>query len=322
MGQPLISIIVPVFNTAPFLEQCLSSIVQQTYVHWEALLIDDASTDGLSLSICNEWGRRDERFRVIPLPKNGGLSYVRNEGLALAQGHLVTFLDSDDFLAANHLASLFEVFEQSGCDIATTGFLQCTAEGKVKKRLYPSVRKGYKWKRKEALKALLMDRKLTSHSCNKLFQKRLFDGLAFPVGQVYEDFSIMLPLVERSNGVVHTGENTYYYRRHGASITKVTTPKHLQDFFTANEGRYYYLLQDNEFISSKERALLLLWYRKTLLRVHHETQGLPPSPERDKVLVNISSSLKKMGIKEIKCCYGLRMLGYSLRKRYYECLLK
>lgn len=322
VGQPLITIIVPVFNTAPFLEPCLKSIIEQTYTHWEALLIDDASTDGLSLSICNEWGRRDERFRVLSLPENKGISYVRNQGLSLAQGQFITFLDSDDFLSSNHLSSLLEGVEQSNCEVAVTGFLHCTVEGRVKKRLYAKVRKGYTWSKSEALKALLMDRKLTSHLCNKLFDKKLFEGITFPVGQVYEDFSIMLSLIERANGVVHTGGYTYYYRRHNASITKVTTPKHLMDFFIANEERYHYLLRENDAISSRERALLRLWYEKTLVRVHYEAQHLPASEERDASLLHMSLSLKQIGIKEIKHCYRLCMLGYSLRKRYYESLLK
>lgn len=320
--QPLISIIVPVFNTACYLDECLESISRQTYTNWEALLIDDASTDGLSLTLCNEWARRDERFRIVALPQNKGIGFVRNKGVAMAQGALITFVDSDDFLSPNHIESLWKELNFSGKDIAVTGILQCTKEGHIRKRSFLFPKKGFQVSRKDALKALLMDRNLTSHLCNKLFKRDLFEGLFFPESRVYEDFALMLPLVERANGVVHTGIASYHYRRHNTSITRVASPKHLQDFFRANEERYIYLQKSNHFISEKERMLLRLWYRKTLLRLQYEARKLPASHERELVLEYMSKTLKALDIREITNCFRLRMLAYSLRKRYYEVLLR
>ena len=93
--EGLVSIIVPVYNLAPYIGRCLNSILEQTYQNWEALVIVDPSTDG-SEEVVMEMAL-DHRFRVVPNKKKGGVSLARNQGLALSQGEYVVFLDGDDF---------------------------------------------------------------------------------------------------------------------------------------------------------------------------------------------------------------------------------
>ena len=92
----LISIIIPIYNTENYLRQCLDSIVAQTVSSWEAVLVDDGSTDG-SAAICDEYARRDDRFRVYHR-QNGGVGRARNYGLDMALGEVVSFVDADDWL--------------------------------------------------------------------------------------------------------------------------------------------------------------------------------------------------------------------------------
>nr|MCR4921788.1 glycosyltransferase [Bacteroidaceae bacterium] len=106
----LISIIVPVYNVAPYLGRCLQSIVAQGLDDWEALLVNDASRDN-SLAICNEWARREPRFRVVSHDKNKGLSEARNTGLRLATGKYIAFVDSDDSLTPNTLSEAMRAIE-------------------------------------------------------------------------------------------------------------------------------------------------------------------------------------------------------------------
>ena len=93
--EQLISVIVPVYNVEQYLEQCLDSIITQTYKKIEILLIDDGSTDQSGI-ICDEYALKDDRIRVFHL-HNGGLSYARNICLKNMKGQFVTFVDSDDF---------------------------------------------------------------------------------------------------------------------------------------------------------------------------------------------------------------------------------
>lgn len=92
----LISVIIPVYNVAEYLDYCLDTVCGQTYKNLEIILIDDGSTDE-SGRICDEWSRKDERIRVIH-KKNGGVSSARNEGLKAAKGEYIGFVDSDDWL--------------------------------------------------------------------------------------------------------------------------------------------------------------------------------------------------------------------------------
>jgi glycosyltransferase involved in cell wall biosynthesis len=100
------SIIIPVYNVEPYLRQCLDSVLGQTFCDWEAVCVNDGSTDG-SASILEEYANRDSRIKVIT-QGNGGLSAARNKGLSVARGDYVLFLDSDDCLERNALEVLSE----------------------------------------------------------------------------------------------------------------------------------------------------------------------------------------------------------------------
>lgn len=95
------SIIIPVYNVAPYLRECLDSVLAQTYADWEAVCVDDGSTDG-SGAILDEYAARDKRLRVVH-QENAGVSSARNAGLNIARGEWVWFLDGDDLIASNSL---------------------------------------------------------------------------------------------------------------------------------------------------------------------------------------------------------------------------
>ena len=94
---PLISVIVPVYNTAKYLDKCITSIINQTYANLEIILVDDGSTDD-SPAMCDMWTEKDSRIKVIH-KQNGGASSARNAGLDIMSGELVGFIDSDDYIA-------------------------------------------------------------------------------------------------------------------------------------------------------------------------------------------------------------------------------
>ena len=112
--MPKISVIIPVFNTHLYLEQCLKSVSEQTFTDWEALVVNDGSTDDSAL-IINKWIERDSRFHILSQP-NSGLSAARNTGLKHANGKYIFFLDSDDFLSPNALNDLYQVAKKERLD--------------------------------------------------------------------------------------------------------------------------------------------------------------------------------------------------------------
>lgn len=115
----MISIIVPVYQVEKYLRQCLDSILQQSYRDWECILIDDGSTDG-SASICDEYAKKDSRFKVLH-QRNGGVSVARNKGLQLAHGNWITFCDADDRLHGDALEYYIEQAVE-GVDMVMAGY--------------------------------------------------------------------------------------------------------------------------------------------------------------------------------------------------------
>ena len=118
MSDTLISIIVPVYNSEQTLQQCIESILCQTYKNIELLLIDDGSKDR-SGEICDEYARKDSRVKVFH-KENGGVSSARNVGLDNAKGEWITFCDSDDHVSKEWLSNM--VRYDTGCDLVVQGF--------------------------------------------------------------------------------------------------------------------------------------------------------------------------------------------------------
>src|SRR3954469_23354704 len=126
--MPRISVVVPIYNVEEFLEPCLESLAAQTVADFEAVLVDDGSTD-TSAAIAEAFTRRDGRFRLVSQP-NGGLSKARNTGLDHTNGaEFLHFLDSDDLLPPNAYELLLGALEQTGSDFATGNVLRLSSWG-------------------------------------------------------------------------------------------------------------------------------------------------------------------------------------------------
>ena len=115
MMMPYFSIIIPVFNVAPYLRECLDSVLSQTFTDWEAICVDDGSTDG-SGAILDEYAAKDKRFRVVH-KENEGVSVARNVGLDLANGEYILFLDSDDTFESYAFYIMHRILDKSNTDL-------------------------------------------------------------------------------------------------------------------------------------------------------------------------------------------------------------
>lgn len=118
----MISVIVPVYNVKDYLDQCIQSIVSQTYSQFECILVDDGSNDG-SGEICDSWQQKDSRIIVVH-QENQGVSAARNKGLQNAKGDYVTFIDSDDWVDDDYLQSLIAPLLQDSPDLVVIGLIQ------------------------------------------------------------------------------------------------------------------------------------------------------------------------------------------------------
>lgn len=109
--MPLVSVIIPIYNTEKFLPLCISSVLNQTLTDIEVLLVNDGSTDG-SGKICDEYACKDQRIQVIHT-LNQGVSHARNQGLETAKGEYIAFMDSDDWIETDMIATLYQLSGQT-----------------------------------------------------------------------------------------------------------------------------------------------------------------------------------------------------------------
>jgi len=120
--KSIISIIVPIYNVDKYLNKCIESILNQTYTNLEIILIDDGSTDD-SGKICDEYAEKDDRIIVIH-KENGGVSSARNEGLKIATGKYLCFVDSDDEVKKEYIETLVNLISKNNIDIAMINYIR------------------------------------------------------------------------------------------------------------------------------------------------------------------------------------------------------
>lgn len=207
-GNPLVSIIVPVYNTAQYLEDCFGSICEQTYRNLEIIAVDDGSTDG-SAELLDRLAKTDDRIRVIH-QKNCGVSAARNAGIAVAQGEYISFADSDDMLESDMYDILFSAIKKYSCDIAHCSYYRLS-DGE--KRPIGGSGKVYVQTGIEAQEALLRGMLFTGGLCTKLIRRTLFDGLRLHEDlKINEDVLTVFQLFRRAQMTVFVDACKYDYR--------------------------------------------------------------------------------------------------------------
>jgi len=212
----LITIIVPVYNVEQYLDRCIESIVNQTYSNLEIILVNDGSTDGSS-EICSKYQKSDDRIIVIN-KNNSGLSSARNAGLNIAKGKYVGFVDGDDYISEVMYENLYGLIKQTKSNIAIGGRYRaydnsCEIE---QFRNYPSP----VMTNVEALAALMSYRGFDMSVCDKIFERKLFDDIEFPLGKTCEDSFVTYKIFSRVNKVAYDKTPYYYYYQRQNSISR------------------------------------------------------------------------------------------------------
>ena len=213
MDNPMISMIIPVYNVEKYIKKCVISAINQTYRRLEIILVDDGSTDR-SGEICDEFARMDDRIRVIH-KKNGGLSDARNAGLDIIKGEYVTFLDSDDFVTADYVEYLYRLITHYGACISACQPHKTGLNTKPIKALEEKVEK---LDAISAMENFLYQRKFTASAYCKLYKREVFQKIRYPVGYYYEDFAIICTILDSISSFVVSNQRKYYYVQRDDSI--------------------------------------------------------------------------------------------------------
>ena len=220
----LISVIVPVYNVAQYLEKSIASIQKQTYQNLEIILVDDGSTDDSGV-IADRFSLVDNRIKVYHR-NNEGQSQARNYGQSRAKGKYLIFIDSDDYIHPEMIQSLYEQLIQEDADVSSCGVMNVYANDE---RPQSANQNDYfVCDSKVFLKEYLIGEKIPGSICNKLIKTDIARQLSFPRGLIYEDAYYHFDLIKLAKKyVVNTKPYYYYFHRGASSTTKSFSEKDL-----------------------------------------------------------------------------------------------
>lgn len=218
--NPLISVIVPVYNVESYVSHCLHSITNQSYSNIEIVVVDDGSTDS-SFSKCDYFAQKDRRVRVFRKP-NGGLSDARNYGLDRAGGEYAVFIDGDDVVAPTFIETLYAQLTKSGAEISSVAMLPISNQVDYLDRQAnsASVFEAIVLDDEEILADTLLSNHSTVSACAKLASISFWKKRRFPVGKVYEDLATIPFLLASAHKMAASLQPLYGFVFRRGSITR------------------------------------------------------------------------------------------------------
>lgn len=219
MEQKKISIISIIYQVEPYLEQCLDSLLAQTYKNLEFILVvgirENASENDGCLAICERYAAKDERIRLIKSPAKG-IADARNVGMSHVTGDLIGFVDGDDWVDADLFGSLAEQMETCGSEIAVCGryyeFKNLTGRDPDGETQVLSA--------EQAMRMILNGTGFFLHLWDKLFARSLWDGVIFPTDHVVEDRIIVNRILGKASAISYNSTPKYHFRERSGSNSK------------------------------------------------------------------------------------------------------
>lgn len=211
----LISIIVPVYNVEKYLKRCIDSCINQTYKNIEIILVDDGSLDECP-RICDEYKEKDCRIKVIH-KKNGGLSDARNVGIKESKGKYITFVDSDDYIDSDYIEYLYMLLKKYNTNLSICSYSAIYDNGRI---ITQANDKEYVISSHDALEKILYHEEFNVASVAKLYDKKLFKNVGFPVGKIHEDTYTTYKLIDQCDNISVGLKSKYNYMiRRGSILT-------------------------------------------------------------------------------------------------------
>lgn len=215
MSDPLISVIVPVYNVEPYLDKCVQSIVDQTYRHIEIILVDDGSTDG-SPVLCDKWKEIDGRVRVIH-QANRGVSCARNTAIRSSAGEIIAFADPDDWLEPKMYETMLRRMQEDNSEIVICASRRVTENGDT---LNVSKTIDGMMDTRTALSELIRQRYVKQTIWSKLYKKEVIESIQFAEGRSFEDVLWSYEAIANAGKISSVPDVLYnHFYREGSATT-------------------------------------------------------------------------------------------------------
>ena len=227
MNKPLVSVIIPIYKVEQYLDQCIDSIVHQSYENLEIILVDDGSPDNCP-KICDQWAQRDARIKVYHKP-NEGVSEARNTGIQISTGEYICFVDSDDWAEPMMVECLIRACMEDNTLIAVCGrYDHFEEKNECQISKCPTI--------DETVDSLsFTSRMLLGINCDssahsKIYHKSIWKAVSFPKGRIYEDVAVMYQIVLSVPCVSTVKQPLYNYRIRRGSIVQSDFSEKLFDY--------------------------------------------------------------------------------------------
>lgn len=289
--EPMVSVIVPVFNAGVYLQASLESLLAQDFRHcYEVILVDDCSNDD-SPAICRGFVENHARlFKLVEHASNGGVSMARNTGLEHARGRYVMFFDADDILPQTALSQLQQAAEQYSADIVKGNLLLFDDHGR---RAAPdNVPRTALVTGDAVLTTLFKHDQVRGHIGGKLFRRDHFGGLRFAVGvRMAEDLLFFSEMFAVAESLVLLAHDVYFYRKHaqGSTGSKYSSGAYI-DWIDAVEQSGKFASSDAQVDAHKSLRL------RTLTQIARECRKMAPA-DAVRVLDIIEQKCEQWGVR-------------------------
>ncbi|MBT9024061.1 glycosyltransferase family 2 protein [Lactobacillus delbrueckii] len=208
---PLVSVIVPVYKVEDYLNQCVQSILDQTYHNLEIILIDDGSPDNCG-QLIDDWAKKDKRIVALH-QKNGGLSAARNTGLDNCHGEWLAFVDSDDYVAKDYIEKMLKAAMRDHTNLVISHYYEVDDISGEQINVKHNPAKVYNID--EFRKLYYSPKGNFVHlvvAWDKLYARKIFEKRRYAVGLVHEDEEIIFDVVKNAHRISVISDNLYYYR--------------------------------------------------------------------------------------------------------------
>lgn len=247
-NQPLISVIVPVYNAEKYLDKCIESIINQEYSNLEIILVNDGSKDH-SLSVCKQYQRNDSRI-VIVNQKNGGPSVARNSGLDVATGDYIGFVDSDDIIEKDMYKILMKNLLDANAQMAAIGMEYCYLNGDKKPYYQGETKRCIE--NEDILSTFLSNTVITFGPVDKLYSRDSIGSIRFDTQiKMCEDQKFVYEVIKNINKVIYDPKICYHINCTNDSLSRAKADRYHLAMLDVNEYIYEELTKSEDKIKSR-----------------------------------------------------------------------
>lgn len=249
----MISILMIVYDVERYVAQSIESVLAQDYKDFELILVIGEGGKDKCESICREYAKKDERIKIVIAPPKGPAD-ARNQGLKVATGDYLGFVDSDDYIEPDMFSSMIKNIEETGADIAVCGRFYEFENKTLKDE--PSDRRVLN--SDEALAVTLSHEGFFLHCWDKLFSKKVYEGLYFRTDVAVEDRIVTDKLISKADKIVYDSTPKYHFRERSGSLSKKSGM--VRKNVVANELMQDFILTNHPGISNECQAFMLYEY--------------------------------------------------------------